>query len=188
MPIIEAHLLEGYSASDKQRLARGLTDAACMVIPATPEAVTVMIHEMPNANYMRGGQSRSGAPARPDPCETVRAYLAAMEARDIETAQAMLAPGFIMNFPDAPGMSTLQQLIAWAKPRYAFVKKTYDRFEALQNGPTTVVYSMGTLYGEWLDGSTFKDIRFIDRFELEGGLLTRQDVWNDMAETKANMA
>jgi len=188
MPIIEAHLLEGYSASDKQRLARGLTDAACMVIPATPEAVTVMIHEMPAANYMRGGQARSGAPARPDPCDTIRAYLAAMEARDIDTARAMLAPGFVMNFPDAPGMTTLEQLIAWAKPRYAFVKKTYDRFETLQNGPTTVVYSMGTLYGEWLDGTAFADIRFIDRFEMEGGLLTRQDVWNDMAETRANMA
>lgn len=67
MPIIEAHLLEGYSASDKQRLARGLTDAACMVIPATPEAVTVMIHEMPAANYMRGGQARSGARPAPTP-------------------------------------------------------------------------------------------------------------------------
>ena len=47
---------------------------------------------------------------------------------------------------------------------------------------------MGTLYGEWLDGTAFAESRFIDRFEMEGGLLTRQDVWNDMAETKANMA
>ncbi|HAV08342.1 MAG TPA: tautomerase, partial [Rhodobacteraceae bacterium] len=27
MPIIEAHLLEGYSDAEKERLARGLTDA-----------------------------------------------------------------------------------------------------------------------------------------------------------------
>jgi 4-oxalocrotonate tautomerase family enzyme len=188
MPVIEAHLLEGYSESEKRRLARGLTDAACMVIPAAPEAITVMIREVPAANYMRGGQPRTGAPARPDPCDVIRAYLAAMEARDIETARAMLGEGFVMNFPAAPGLKTLEQLIEWAKPRYKFVKKTYDNFEALQSGALTIVYSIGTLHGEWLDGTPFEGIRFIDRFELVEGRITRQDVWNDMAEVKAKMA
>ena len=187
MPIIEAHLLAGYSDAEKQRLARGLTDAACLVIPAAPEAVTVMIHEMPAANYMRGGQPRQPAPARPDPCDTVRAYLAAMEARQIDTARAMLGEGFVMNFPDAPGLTTLEELLAWAAPRYRFVKKTYDRFEAFQQGDVSVVYSLGTLYGEWPDGSAFSGIRFIDRFELTAGRITRQDVWNDMAEVKAKL-
>ncbi len=44
------------------------------------------------------------------------------------------------------------------------------------------VYCFGTLGGEWPDGTAFDGIRFIDRFELQGGLITRQDVWNDMAE------
>lgn len=187
MPIIEAHILEGYSKTEKHRLARGLTDAACMVIPAPAEAITVMIREMPAADYMRCGQTRSPAPARPDPCETVRAYLAAMEARDLPTAQAMLGEGFVMNFPDAPGLTTLPDLLAWAQPRYRFVRKTYDRFEALQQGAVSVVYALGTLYGEWPDGRGFSGIRFIDRFELTDGRITRQDVWNDMAEVRAKL-
>lgn len=185
MPIIETHILEGYSEDEKTRLARALTDAALSVVPAKPDAITIMIHEMPRHHYMRGGTHRDPAGARPDAATTVRAYLAAMEARDLDTAKSMLGAGFVMNFPAAPGLTTLEELIAWSKPRYAFVKKTYDKVEAFQQGETSVVYTMGTLYGEWLDGTAFEGIRFIDRFDLRDGLIVRQDVWNDMAEVKA---
>lgn len=186
MPIIETHILEGYSGDEKARLIRALTDATRLVVPAKPEAITVIVHEMKPENYARGGQQRSPAPANQDPCDLIRAYLAAMEARDLDTAQAMLGEGFVMNFPGAQGMTTLQDLIEWSKPRYRFVKKTYDRFEAMQSGETTVVYSIGTLYGEWPDGSPFEGIRFIDRFELSGGKIVKQDVWNDIAEVRGN--
>lgn len=185
MPIIEAHVLEGYDNDAKTRLGKALTDAVQLVVPAAPDAITVILHEMPRAHYMRGGTHRSGAPALPDPCALVRAYLAAMEARDLETARAMLGTGFVMNFPGATGLTTLEQLIAWSKPRYRFVKKTYDGFEALQGAGHAVVYSRGTLYGEWPDGTAFEGIRFIDRFEVTAGKITRQDVWNDIAEVKA---
>ncbi|MCH5760711.1 nuclear transport factor 2 family protein, partial [Salmonella enterica] len=45
-----------------------------------------------------------------------------------------------------------------------------------------VIYSNGTLYGEWPDGRPFADNRFIDRFEVRDGKITRMDVWNDSAE------
>ncbi|MDX5381895.1 MAG: tautomerase family protein [Rhodobacterales bacterium] len=185
MPIIEAHVLEGYDNDAKTRLGKALTDAVQLVVPAAPDAITVILHEMPRAHYMRGGTHRSGAPALPDPCAVVRDYLAAMEARDLETARAMLGDGFVMNFPGASGLRTLEELIAWSKPRYRFVKKTYDGFEALQGEGHAVVYARGTLYGEWPDGAAFEGIRFIDRFEVTAGQITRQDVWNDIAEVKA---
>lgn len=184
MPIIQTHVLKGYSDEVKTRLGRALTDAVRLVLPTSPEAVTVMLHEMEPADYMRGGEHRAPATALPDPKDIVRAYLAAMEARELDKAQAMLGNGFVMNFPGAQGMTTLQALVDWSKPRYRFVKKTYDRFEALQSGDVAVVYSIGTLYGEWPDGTAFEGIRFIDRFELFGGKITRQDVWNDIAEVR----
>ena len=119
-----------------------------------------------------------------DASALVRRFLAAMEARDLPTAEAMLAPGFVMRFPGTGEMTTLAQLIDWAAPRYRFVKKTYDADEAIP-GPVAVVYCRGTLSGEWPDGTPFDGIRFIDRFEVEAGRITRQDVWNDIAETKA---
>ena len=185
MPIVELHVLEGYDADAKRRLGEALTDAVRLVVPAASEAITVMIHEMQTAHYYRGGTQRSGAPALPDPAELVRAYLSAMEARELDTAQAMLGDGFTMRFPGKGPMHTLQELIAWAKPRYRFVTKTYHGFDAMQGADAALVYCRGTLSGEWPDGTAFDGIRFIDRFEVTGGKITKQDVWNDIAEAKA---
>ncbi|MDQ2091811.1 nuclear transport factor 2 family protein [Marimonas arenosa] len=187
MPIVELHVLEGYDSTEKRRLGEALTDAVRFVVPAAPDAITVMIHELPADQYFRGRSPRSPAPARPDPARFVRDYLAAMERRDLDAAKAMLGDDFTMQFPGAAPMTQLEELIAWSKPRYNFVTKTYDRFDAMQSdGAAALVYCFGTLSGEWLDGTPFSGIRFIDRFEIEGGKITRQDVWNDMAEVKAN--
>ncbi|WP_371687448.1 4-oxalocrotonate tautomerase family protein [Thalassococcus sp. S3] len=90
MPVIELHIVEGYQSAEKTRLGQVLTDAVRQVVPAAPDAVTVMIHEMPSAHYMRGRQHRDGAPALPDPETIVRDYLAAMEQRDLPKAESYL--------------------------------------------------------------------------------------------------
>ncbi len=114
--------------------------------------------------------------------DIVRAYLAAMEGRDLAAAEAMLAPGFTMEFPGPVRFTTLAELIAWAKPRYRFVKKAYDRFDEAPAAEGAVVYCYGTLAGEWPDGAPFAGIRFIDRFTVAQGRLIDQTVWNDLAE------
>ena len=120
----------------------------------------------------------------PTASETVRAYLAAMEARDLETASSFLAEGFKMTFPGNVCFSTPKELAAWGRERYRFVKKTYDGFDEMQNDSAAVVYSHGTLNGEWPDGTQFSGIRFIDRFVVKKGLLQDQRVWNDLAESQ----
>ncbi|KIN70474.1 Tautomerase enzyme family [Sulfitobacter noctilucae] len=188
MPIVELHILKGYTADDKRRLGEALTDAVRLVLPAPPDAVTIMMHEMESDHYYRGRTTRKGAAALPDPVAVVRTYLSAMEQRDLGAAEAMLAPDFAMQFPGAAPMTRLSELIAWSKPRYKSVAKTYEGFDAMQSeGAAAVVYARGILHGVWLDGTTFDGIRFIDRFEIIDGKITHQDVWNDMAEVKANV-
>jgi len=114
----------------------------------------------------------------------VRAFLAAMEARDLETAKSFLADSFVMTFPGSPPFHTLEELIAWSKPRYNSVGKTYDRFDEAGGDGGSIVYCFGHLHGEWLDGQPFSNIRFIDRFTVRGGKLTDQMVWNDMGEVR----
>lgn len=185
MPIVELHVIEGYADADKTRLCEALTDAVRIVVPAPPDAVTVLIHEMPATSYMRGRMHRTPAAALPCPCDTVRRFLTAMEARDLDAAKALLGDSFSMTFPGTAPMGSLDALQAWAAPRYRFVRKTYEGFEALQSpGAQAVVYCRGTLSGEWPDGTAFTGIRFIDRFEVTAGLLTRQDVWNDISEVR----
>lgn len=116
----------------------------------------------------------------------VRAFLAAMEARDLDTARSFLADSFVMAFPGSPPFHTLEDLIAWSKPRYKSVGKTYDRFDEVPENAAgeSIVYCFGHLHGEWLDGRPFADIRFIDRFAIRDGKLVDQKVWNDMGEVR----
>ena len=185
MPIVDLHLIEGYNASDKRRLSEAITDAIRLVIPAPAELVTVMIHDLPEENYYRGRRIRKPASAKLDPCKLVQNYLTALEARNLMKAEANLAEDFEMWFPGAAHMTSLEELIQWAKSRYNFVTKSYVGFDALQSSDeAAVVYCRGTLSGEWLDGTAFNDIRFIDRFEIINEKITRQDVWNDIAEKR----
>lgn len=178
MPIVTLQLLQGYDAAVRERLGSVVTEAVRGIIPAAPEAVTVIVQEISPENYMRGGTSRSEAPALPDPALVVRTFLEAMEARDLERARAFLGDDFAMTFPGGVRLHRLEDLVEWSRPRYRFVRKSYERFDVLGR----VAYCFGTLAGEWNDGTAFEGIRFIDRFELEGGLIVRQDVWNDMGE------
>ena len=122
-------------------------------------------------------------PTPTDPAALIRNYLDLIEARDLPGAEALLATDFQMIFPGTAPMRTLQELIDWAAPRYRFVKKTYNGFDAVAGAPS-IVYARGTLSGEWPDGTAFQDIRFIDRFEIADGLISRQDVWNDISEVR----
>jgi hypothetical protein len=133
---------------------------------------------MPNAE-MTDPDSRS--------VKQVRAFLSAMEARDLACAERYLAVNVVMQFPGAAPMQRLSEVIEWAKTRYRRVSKTFfavDLCSHPKQGTSTthsVVVCHGELAVEWLDGSTSTGVRFIDRFELTDGLITRQDVWNDLA-------
>jgi uncharacterized membrane protein YjjB (DUF3815 family) len=113
-----------------------------------------------------------------NPEQTVKAYLDAMERRDLATAKSFLAPGFFMVFPGNKRFDSLEQLVASAKERYRSARKAYEKTEASGNS----VYCFGTLFGELLDGTPYSGIRFIDRFTVKDGKLVDQMVWNDMAE------
>jgi ketosteroid isomerase-like protein len=119
-----------------------------------------------------------------DPIAIARSYLAAMEARDLAAAQALLAENFAMVFPGGVRFTQLSELVAWARPRYRHVQKRFTRFDAAAAADGTVVTCFGTLEGAWPDGTTFGGIRFCDWFLVGAdGLIHRQEVWNDLAET-----
>src|SRR5690606_22103277 len=142
--------------------------------------ITVAIEEVKPTSYMRGRVARTPGEPLPSPAQTVRSFLAAMEARDLEQARSFLVTGFAMTFPGGARFSTLEELVAWGRERYRFVKKSYEAFDECFGEDGMVVYCFGTLSGEWPDGSPFTGIRFIDRFTVDGGKLVDQRVWNDL--------
>lgn len=184
MPVVRVTLIEGYDDATRQRLATRLTDAVSATIAAPLEGITVAIEEVRPTSYLRGRVRRSPGAPLPAPAEVVRAFLAAMEARDLGAARALLAEGFTMTFPGGVRFATLEELVAWGRTRYRFVRKRYEAVEEAFGERGPVVYCFGSLAGEWPDGTPFEDVRFVDRFELEGGRLTDQKVWNDLAEAR----
>jgi 4-oxalocrotonate tautomerase family enzyme len=111
MPSVAVTMIEGYSDEVKERLCSALTGAVRQVVPAQPDAIIIALHEVPAANYMRGGKQRQPAPALPDAAQLVRQFLGHMEARELESAKALLADTFTMTFPGGVAMNTLEDLI-----------------------------------------------------------------------------
>jgi len=114
----------------------------------------------------------------------VKNFLSAMENRNLILAKSFLGDNFKLVFPKNQIFFSLEEVIFWAQKRYNWVKKNYDHFDSLITKNTIIVYCYGTLYGEWLDGNRFSEIRFIDRFTIKDEKLLDQLVWNDLAEYK----
>ena len=113
----------------------------------------------------------------------VKRFLRMMEARELEAAEAMMAPGAKITFPGGKLYSSQSEMVKASHGRYQWVKKTFDRAESYQAGDDQVVYVMGDLYGVNRHGVPFSGVRYIDRFVIRNDLIVQQDVWNDLAES-----
>jgi ketosteroid isomerase-like protein len=117
-----------------------------------------------------------------DDVAIVRAFLDATMKPDAERAASYIAPDFKLTFTGGRTFDHPSGSIGFNARRYRWVKKAMDRFDVVPGSEETIVYSIGTLYGEWPDGTPFKDNRYVDRFVVRGGKIIRMDVWNDSAE------
>jgi phenylpyruvate tautomerase PptA (4-oxalocrotonate tautomerase family) len=183
MPVVSITLLPGYDPDTQHRMVNRVADAVRSVIDSPEAGTTVFVNEV--SAYRRDGKVFSaGRAAHPVAGEVVRSFLQAVQNRDMATAQKCLHPDFRMCFPGGIVLHTLEELNIWAQQRYSGIRKHFESFEESWQGDATVVFCHGTLQGTWLNGETFEGIRFMDRLVVQGGLITRQDVWNDLAEQR----
>ncbi len=116
------------------------------------------------------------------PRETIHEYLTAAGERRMSDAASYLADGAVLVFPQGR-FDDLNAMAAAMSGRYRTISKTYDTWDSIEDGGTTVVFTTGTLSGVNTHGEDFQDIRFCDRFVLKDGLIHEQHVWNDLAES-----
>ncbi len=187
MPVVTVTLLPFYPPEVEARLVGRLARATRSVIHASQAGTTVFVQHA--STYQRDGRVlTAGGAVVPDGSALVQSFLQRMQDRDLPAASALLAPDFTMQFPASGPMHRLEELLAWAGARYRQIAKRYDGFDECWDDDATIVYCRGTLYGTWLDGRSFEGIRFIDRFRIVDGLISRQDVWNDLGEVRAAAA
>jgi hypothetical protein len=109
-----------------------------------------------------------------------QSFLQAIKRREMELAQSFLAPEFRIIVPGGITFRTLSEHVAWAKSHYSRVTTVYEYFDAAFTPQGIAVYCVGTLTGEYPDGTTFSSIRFIDRLVVCNGKLVELQIWNDM--------
>ena len=118
------------------------------------------------------------------PGEIVDEYLRIIMIPDPDGARKFTSSKLEIIFTGGRRMSDPADTAEFNARRYLWVKKRIERTETVVGGTPdeTVVYSLGTLYGAWPDGTLFEGNRYVDRYVVSHGLITRLDVWNDSAE------
>ena len=113
--------------------------------------------------------------------ETIRTVILAAMAGDDDAIARHFAPDAELVFVGRRLVSA-SEIGAFNATRYRRVAKTIEAWDVAFGETRTVVTSVGTLHGEWLDGTPFEGNRYIDRFVLVDDRIVRMDVWNDSAE------
>ena len=107
-----------------------------------------------------------------------------------QTAARYIADDSKITFTGGRKYRHPRETTAFNAKRYKWVKKKMERTDVVPGDGETIVYNLGTLYGEWPDGTPFEGNRYVDRFVVRGGKIVQMDVWNDSAErllTKAGI-
>jgi len=112
----------------------------------------------------------------------VEKFLVASMVPDPETAARYVAQPLQLTFTGGRRFSHPRESTAFNAKRYKWVKKAMERSDVVPGHGETIVYNIGTLYGEWPDGTPFEGNRYVDRFVVRGGKIVQMDVWNDSAE------
>lgn len=136
-------------------------------------------------NIDRTQPAAGAAPARA--ADIVNEFLRLIMLPDPLAASRFTSPDMRIVFTGGRNMKEPADCTKFNASRYKWVKKRIARTETVMadSGASlgeTVVYSLGTLYGEWPDGTPFEGNRYVDRYVVTGGLITQMDVWNDSAE------
>jgi hypothetical protein len=118
------------------------------------------------------------------PAQIVEDYLRLHMIPDPDSARKYTSPELRIRFTGGREMRDPAEATAFNRSRYAWVKKKFERTDVVAGGTPqeTIVYSIGTLYGAWPDGTPFEGNRYVDRYVLRNGLIVQMDVWNDSAE------
>jgi hypothetical protein len=120
--------------------------------------------------------------------EVVNEFLRLIMIPDPASASRYTAPDMKIIFTGKRAMRAPAECTKFNASRYKWVKKSIERTDLVIPSAQeaargeTVVYSIGTLYGEWPDGTPFEGNRYVDRYVVTHGLITQMDVWNDSAE------
>src|SRR3954467_4383345 len=99
--------------------------------------------------------------------EIVEAQPGASMIPDPDAAAAYMKPGTVITFTGGREFDHPRGPTGFNAGGHRWVKKKRARFGVGPGPDETIVYSIGTLYGEWIDGTPFEGNRYVDRFVVK---------------------
>jgi hypothetical protein len=141
---------------------------------------------MPGASAHASASATASVVAQGDEARAaaavVEAFLQASMVPDPQSAARYIADELKITFTGGRKYRHPRETAAFNAKRYKCVKKKMERTDVVPGEGETIVYNLGTLYGEWPDGTPFEGNRYVDRFVVRGGKIVQMDVWNDSGE------
>jgi len=137
---------------------------------------------MSPATAQATGQVLAASDETAEAAAIVERFLIASMVPDPQTAALYIAENLSITFTGGRKYKHPSETAAFNAGRYKWVKKKMERTDVVPGRGETIVYNLGTLYGEWPDGTPFEGNRYVDRFVVKGGKIVQMDVWNDSAE------
>lgn len=171
MPIIEAHFLKGYDQGTRTRLSHGLTDALRMVIPAPPESITIVLHELERDNYMRGGALRRREDPLPDPRDVIRRFNTAMMAGDFEAAEALVTDDCVFRLSGGGLASRPDEVASFTAGHWSEFSMTVESADICAGPAGAIIYERVVINGVASNGDKIVNLRSAIRFEFRGPLI-----------------
>jgi len=113
------------------------------------------------------------------PREIVEEFFARMEDNRRQSVDELFADTAVITVPGEQfsGLDAATAFLEFLEPRYDWAAKEFDRW--IVEGETVI--SIGTLYGVGNDGVEFEGVRYVDIYEVRDGLISRLDIYNDLA-------
>lgn len=118
----------------------------------------------------------------PSAVDVVKTFLDAMGKRDFAAMETVMAPNFKMTVTGGSVFSHPREFAAQSRGRQKSAIKTTDRYDEIPTATGAIVYSIGSMAGEWNNGTTYQGVRYIDRFEIVNGKIADMNVYSDMSE------
>ena len=114
--------------------------------------------------------------------EVVREFMDALAHKNFSIINNILSENFLLTISGNFSFTNMQEFIAFSETRYSSLQKFTESFEASESSTGIAIYLRGTISGAWLDGVTFKGVRFCDRFLVAQGRIFNMQTWSDLAE------
>jgi hypothetical protein len=112
----------------------------------------------------------------------VRAFILAVNERNVEAARAATGPGLKMTFPGNTVMHSIDEFFTWVAGRSPKSAYLYDTVDVLEDRDALVAYASGSVVGETVSGLSFSGVRVIDKFVIRNGKVVEKEAWSDMAD------